>query len=238
MYECRACLCISLSLLFGLLGLFYSLVSALAAGVLWLHWHHRFPLDSCAQYQFSFTYAFVDCALSISLVRCVKGESKGENKDQNQHNNKAQQQPYYIPNRENVQTVNKSVIKFITECLSLARSLASFHSTMCFVVVCCKAKERKKNMSASAKSKQKEKKKNAIRSECWTSCSNNLTERQITKIMKEKAMYHMIDTYFACLSDHIAAVAGAVAVTIAHCMCIAKRHKYTLHSSLYGCGCV
>lgn len=28
--------------------------------------------------------------------------------------------------------------------MSFTRSLASFHSTMCFVVVCCKAKERKK----------------------------------------------------------------------------------------------
>lgn len=33
-----------------------------------------------------------------------------------------QQQPYYTPNRENVQTVNKSVIKFITACLSLAQA--------------------------------------------------------------------------------------------------------------------
>lgn len=28
--------------------------------------------------------------------------------------------------------------------MSFTRSLASFHSTMCFVVVCCKAKEREK----------------------------------------------------------------------------------------------
>lgn len=104
----------------------------------------------------------MDCALSISLVRCVKGESKGENKDPNQHNNKAQQQPYYIPNRENVQTVNKSVIKFITECLSLARLLAFI--LLCALLSFVVKRKREKNVSASAKSKQE--KKNAIRSEC------------------------------------------------------------------------
>lgn len=64
----------------------------------------------------------------FSSALCVKGESKGENKDQNQHTHTVKH-PYYTVHtepRENVQTVNKSVIKFITVCLSLARKHSHF----------------------------------------------------------------------------------------------------------------